>query len=147
VTTLRDVPKSYGDAARFLNAKDHGKGNVQRAIVANNTVIERTRLGRDGGEFDAFHLLLHGHCVLTWYHDGRIVLDSCGYRTVTTKDRLNRAQSIVRVSSKDHRWYVTNLSTWEVEPFFDGITYVDHGQAIGAFYDTHGGVGQPACGD
>lgn len=154
MTTRRDIPDNYGDAARLLNLPKPKK----RLTIANNTVVERLTdahadyLRTGVRTYDSFGLLLHGHLILTWHHDGRVVLDSCGWRTVTTADRLNRAQRVCRVYQRKHQWYIAKLVRRRFDPdteevFFDGITYTDTDQALGAYYDTHGGVGQPSAGD
>ncbi len=137
---VHDLPQSYGDAARLLNAKGRS-----RATIANNTVVQHN--------VEGYTLYLHGHPIVTWKANGHVVLDSCGYRTVTTKQRLNYAQRIVSIRQVKGQWLVakntpgTPIDWSTAEPFFDGITFTDHDTAISAYYDTHGGVGQPACGD
>lgn len=66
--------------------------------IANNT-----RLYRRGDGVIA--LTLHATDVVTFYRDGRIVLDSGGWRTVTTKDRIGYAANVYSVKGE---WYVDN---------------------------------------
>jgi hypothetical protein len=148
--TVRDLPQSYGDAARFLNGKDKGKGQVNLATVANNTKVCRLIVHPD--DSPGFGLLLHGHLIVRWHKNGRVVLDSCGYRSVTTKERLNYAQKLVVVYQRKGQWYVnkvtpgTPLDNANEEQFFDGIIFTDTDQAIAAHYDRTGDPSGPTGG-
>ena len=75
----------------------------QRRKVGNNTYLERRPDW-------AIALVLHGTDVVTAYASGAVVLHDGGYKTVTTKDRMNR---YVKVYQDRGRWYVVH----------DGITY------------------------
>jgi hypothetical protein len=149
--TVRDLPQSYGDAARFLNGKDKGKGQVNLATVANNTKVCRLIVHPD--DSPGFGLLLHGHLIVQWRKNGRVVLDSCGYRSVTTKQRLNAAQKLVAVYQRDYQWYVVrrihgnaSLQWDKPEQFFDGIIFTDTDQAIAWHYDRTGDPNGPTGG-
>ena len=69
--------RSYKDAEEFLS---HGRNPDDRPL-ANNT-----RLIHHG---NSIGVVLHDTEVVTYYPDGRISLDSGGWRTVTTRDRMN----------------------------------------------------------
>lgn len=69
--------RSYEQAREYLG------GRTQRT-ACNNTALVTVR----GSDF--VNVYLHGHVIMEFWADGHIVLDSCGYRTVTTKDRINR---------------------------------------------------------
>lgn len=69
---------TYTEAADFL-AK--GRDPNYRKI-ANNTTVER----REG---DNIAVRLHATDVVTYHPDGSVTLDSGGWRTYTTKDRMN----------------------------------------------------------
>lgn len=55
---------------------------------------------------DAIAIRLHATDVVTYHRDGRIVLNSGGWRTVTTRDRIN-GYSPARVYSEHGVWYVS----------------------------------------
>lgn len=97
-----------------------------RRKVANNTYLER----RDDG---AIALKLHATDVVTYYPD-RFVLDTGGWRTVTTKDRMKHAG--VRVYSDKGTWYVHAFdggSDWEHDiRYFDGIAFDYQGKCLNA---------------
>lgn len=63
----------------------------------NNTVLYKK-------PDDSFAVRLHNTEVVTIYPDGSYRLDSGGYRTVTTKDRINR-YGPVRVYAERGVWY------------------------------------------
>jgi hypothetical protein len=52
-------------------------------------------------------LKLHATDVITWTPDGKIILNSGGYRTHTTKDRMNGfLPAGIRVYQKNFNWYI-----------------------------------------
>lgn len=83
---------------------------------------------------DDFIITLHGSRIALITQD-KIILDSCGYRTMTTKDRLNKILSDNKVGytihQKDYKWwlYITvYYPEWgDIKPeveFYDGITFI-----------------------
>ena len=58
---------------------------------------------------------LHDTDVVT-FEDNKVILNSGGWRTPTTKDRINKF-SPIRVNQEKGKWYVNSLL------FFDGITF------------------------
>lgn len=91
-------PRNYAEALEVL-----GKYNARK--IANNTYLEK---------FDAmFHdsvpsigIRLHGTYVVKFYANGTTELNSGGYRTVTTKDRMNRYLPFgARIWQQDGTWY------------------------------------------
>jgi hypothetical protein len=84
--------------------------------IGNNTYLVRISPETIG-------VRLHNTVVVRIHSDGTYTLNSGGWRTVTTKDRIN-AYSPVRVSQRKHEWYVGD----ENIPFHDGIRVkVEHG--------------------
>lgn len=101
----------YGDHAR-MRAPAFKEGLVKRKKVYNNTY-------RYDYEDGTIVWRLHNTDVVTKLPDGRYVLNSGGWRTVTTKERINR-YAPVRVWSHKGEWYVYENGEWR-EPFYDGI--------------------------
>lgn len=101
---------NYEEALALMKkAKNPSKGKP----IANNT---RLYVGIDG----SFRIKLHGSTIITIYPN-HIVLDSCGYRTRTTKDRMNTFTPFY-VSQKNYKWYVNLTPPYgEKEPFYDGM--------------------------
>lgn len=65
---------------------------------------------------DAIHLKLHDTYVVTWYADGRVKLNSGGWRTVTTKARINEyLNSGYGVEQELGQWYLTRYSDGKFE--------------------------------
>ena len=57
--------------------------------------------------------------VIKWYQNGNVRLDSGGWRTVTTKKRINDHLHSITVFQTNNEWFVrTCFGTY---PFFDGI--------------------------
>jgi hypothetical protein len=95
--------------------------NQQRRKLANNTYAERRELG-------AIAIRLHQTDIVTFYPDGRIVANTGGWKTLTTKDRLNEYLP-VRIWQKSGRWLLgSNGSTIE---FADGLTIHPDGSISG----------------
>ena len=90
---------------------------TRKRKLGNNTYLV---IRDDNG----FGIRLHDTEVVIHYKD-RIVLDSGGYKTVTTKARMND-YSTHTIYQKNHVWYVDN----EI-PFEDGITLYNNGTIKG----------------
>jgi hypothetical protein len=106
---------NYQSALEKLAGRDRRK-------VGNNTYLEKL----DGG---AVAVRLHQTNVVTFKPDGATVLNSGGWRTVTTKDRIN-TYSPVGVWQKKRVWYMTDGAE-----FFDGITIRPDGTHDGKVAD------------
>ena len=65
---------------------------------------------------------LHNTDVITFV-DNTIVLNSGGWRTATTKDRINK-YSPIRINQDRGKWYANSLL------FFDGITFDNAGKCL-----------------
>lgn len=71
---------SYIEAVSRLKK---GRPNQASRKVGNNTYLEQDVIG------ECIHLRLHRTRILSWYADGRITVQTNGWQTKTTKDRLN----------------------------------------------------------
>ena len=107
--------KNYEAANALLSGRYHNGRKLE-----NNTYLSRL-------DDKTIAVRLHATDVVTYHKDGRIVLDTGGWQTVTTKDRLNN-YSPVRVFARDRRWYVafvneeTGQAYWaNAIPFEDGM--------------------------
>jgi len=80
---------------------------TRKRKLGNNTYLV---IREDGG----LGVRLHNTEVVIHYPD-RVVLDSGGWMTVTTKSRMNEYTNF-HIKQKDYDWYVDNL------PFQDGMT-------------------------
>lgn len=115
----------YYEAEKRLRHAGHGN-EMPRRKLQNNTYLER--LGRD-----CIGLLLHNTYIAEFRADRSVVLDSGGWRTATTKDRLSwvggwRVFSGRHVSRAETHWWLAPIDyrTWADGkdgwvPFFDGI--------------------------
>jgi len=68
---------------------------------------------------------LHGNDIIRFLSSGRVVLDSCGWRSVTTKRCMNQYLDHLSVYQEDKTWYVSNGKV--VAEFFDGMVVSDDG--------------------
>ncbi len=97
----------------------------QRRKVANHTYLER----RDGGNIA---VKLHDTDVVTFWPDGAVILDSGGWRTVTTKDRMN-SYSGRHIWTERGVWYVGGgYDRGKAVVYADGITFYPDGRVEGA---------------
>lgn len=96
---------TYASACDKLNGRDSRK-------VGNNTYLERI-------DSQTVGVRLHGTHVVTIHADGRYTLNSGGWRTATTKSRIND-YAPARLSQRRGEWFVCRDGA-EVE-FCDGMT-------------------------
>lgn len=95
-----------------------------RRKVDNNTYLER----RDNGDIA---VKLHNTDVVTYKPNGDVVLNSGGWRTYTTKDRINKFAPIRWLSQERGVWYVMNWEGVEVG-YDDGMVVHPDGTYSGA---------------
>lgn len=93
---------------------------TRKRKLANNTYL----VVRDDG---GLGIKLHATEIVIFYND-RIELNSGGYQTVTTKERMNRFTQF-SITQKNFIWYVDGL------PFKDGITFYNDGRIEGVGVD------------
>ena len=104
----------------------------QRRKVGNNTYLERR-------ENAAIALHLHSTDVVTFHLDGAIVLDSGGWRTPTTKDRINGAlggdKRRFSLSQENGTWFLFDRDAGKhgeaVAVYQDGMRILSDGKLAG----------------
>lgn len=116
----RSFPQSWQDADTFLSG---GRSKSDRPIANNTRVVRRG---------DDIAVRLHATDVVTFGQDGAITLDSGGWRTMTTKDRMNACLPIGwSIGSDRGRWSVYRHGGYpdyhytKVCRYSDGITLRD----------------------
>ncbi len=107
----------------MLTFADAAKITAKRGVktIANNTVLHRI-------DNDTFGVRLHGTNVVLIHRDGTYTLNSGGWRTVTTKDRINK-YSPAALYQKDWEWY---CGRGESFVFFDEIRVDSAGRVLNA---------------
>jgi hypothetical protein len=88
-----------------------GKRNASRRKVGNNTYAEILPNGSVG-------IMLHSTYVVKIHPDNTYTLNSGGWQTLTTKDRINQ-YSPRRVYQRNFEWFV-DINGKE-HPFIDGM--------------------------
>lgn len=92
---------NYNEALSMV----HGKTNRKSRKVGNNTYAEI--------EYDnSVSIRLHGTTVVRFYPNGLVKLNSGGWQTSTTKDRINK-YSPVKVYQKKFVWYLEDGTEFE----------------------------------
>lgn len=94
---------------------DNRLGDRTQLKVANNTRLIRIYGG------DAIAIRLWATDVVTYYRDGRIILNSGGYKTVTTKRRMNDwTPPSIMLYQENWDWYVVTHREYDIRfPYFD----------------------------
>jgi len=100
--------------------------------VANNTRIRMHDIG-------SIILKYHDSDILIYRLNGSILFNSCGFRTRTTKDRLNGFQNLIYIYQHDFDWHVSSSKIKAVQQdadgcvdFFDGMIVSREGEIINA---------------
>ena len=122
MTKLKATPKNFAEALQFIIAEGKGKLSLR---IGNNTYLEY-HTGKGTGCTESITVRLHTTYIVKFWPSGRTELYTGGYRTVTTKERIN--QFITgRVWQKAHQWYYTpdalysNGAVLGNVPFEEGI--------------------------
>lgn len=106
------------------NARLTGR-NANRRKLANNTYLER----REDG---SIAVKLHATDILTFHANGDAVLSTGGWRTVTTKARMNEYLSGIRLSQSRGQWYVWDCAKQaEIGLYQDGMILHANGKITG----------------
>jgi hypothetical protein len=105
-TTTEARPTTTYDRLKGLCVA-RGKA-AEHKKIANNTWVEHVTLAAG----DAYAVRLHSTQVLVAYSDGTIVLDSGGWKTMTTKERMHEhLPTGVQVRSVKGEWRVDSFTT------------------------------------
>lgn len=86
----------------------------------NRKLGRQTYMQREG---DDYVVRQWGHPIVTYQPDGGIRLDSCGYRTATTKDRLNQLVPGYHIWSERGTWWIAK--GWWNQPGFTKWAFAD----------------------
>jgi hypothetical protein len=100
-------------------------GNRTKVKLGGSIYLEKR-------EDDAVAVKLYSTDIITWQKNGHIILDSGGYKTVTTADRLQSflSYNIIRRSSISGTWYLSDC-TKKFYEWKDPIELDCHGKIIG----------------
>lgn len=98
---------NYAEAVNMVR----GKRNANRRKIGNNTYAEILHDNSVG-------IMLHSTYVVKIHPDNTYTLQTGGWQTVTTKDRINQ-YSPVRVYQRNYEWFV-KLNGKEY-PFIEGM--------------------------
>lgn len=109
---LKATPKNFAEAVAVLA----GRESVR---LGNNTYLERL----EGLRF--IGVRLHLTYIVRFHYNGLITLHTGGYRTVTTKERINHFVN-GRVYSKNYTWFYCPLvdgrrAGEQAVPFTEGM--------------------------
>lgn len=91
---LKAAPRNFASALEVLGGK-------QSIRLGNNTYLEQAHVGFGKAYIG---VRLHSTYIVRFYKDGAVTLHTGGYRTVTTKERINQF-ILGRVYQKAHEWF------------------------------------------
>jgi hypothetical protein len=88
---MRQITKQSINA--FMNAKKFNRQNMQVQVLPNVTILK-----------------LHGNSIAYRYNDPKrtLSIDSCGWFTKTTKERLNALPN-VNIYQKSFKWFLNGV--------------------------------------
>ena len=108
---------NYQDAEQLYSKARTIKG-IRRKRLERNTYLYK--------EDDTFQVKLHNTFIVTIFPDNSCILNSDGWFTPTTKDRINRfSPDNISLSQKNRVWYLDDGSE-----FFDGVIVASDGSPI-----------------
>ena len=87
---------------------------TEAKLIDNNTI----RYVRPNGDVA---IRLHFTDILIFPKDGGVIFNTAGHRTVTTKNRMNKWQTIGRIFQEKFIWYIVVDEIRHL--YFDGITF------------------------
>lgn len=107
--------KNYKQAADYLNFKtDRPYANNTRISLEDKVIVVR----------------LHGNPIVRFYPD-HVTLNNCGWRTLTTKERMNRfLPDGFAIYQHRNVWYIRNYRTGDAWLYFHGIQINCEGQVM-----------------
>lgn len=121
---LKATPKSFAEAMQVLAGRESMR-------LGNNTYLEYHE--SDGYEHGSpfVAVRLHATKIVIFHKNGRVTLHTGGYRTVTTKERINQFVD-GRVFQKDFDWFyaypmrTAQALNWsDIQDFEEGMVVSD----------------------
>ena len=123
IKRLTEILKIEGQVTATITGE--GQFQVYVGIFKKTGAKKSERIGNNTLRVnypDREAIRLHDTDILTFQAD-HVKLDSGGWRTHTTKARINQyLPSGVRVTQKDFEWFVEDSRDHTVKPFVDGMT-------------------------
>lgn len=115
---------TYQDAMQTLANNPARDSHVYSRLLAPNTRLVFGRV-----QPNSISLVFYTTAVITWYMDGRITYNSGGFRTATTKTRLNDFGPF-HVYQESFAWYVRLPVSGHIG-FTENVLFTDNMQVSG----------------
>lgn len=113
---LKATPKNFAEALQAFDNFKRGS-RIGSVRLGNNTYLESYV---DGCKVDRICVRLHDTNIVTFCEDGRVLLYTGGYRTATTKQRLNQFVN-GRVRQTAYQWFYISPDGTKGTIFEEGI--------------------------
>ena len=126
---IKSYPSNYTEADGMLQGRNKASRKLDR----------HTYLRRDNVmNLDLIGVKYHDTYVVTFYPDNRIALNSGGWRTMTTKARINSCNLPYTLYQDSGVWYVSKSRWTDREPYIfqDGMVINADGTITGALSYT-----------
>lgn len=114
--------QDFESAAEYLSG---GRSKNDRPLQNNTRLIRRSE--------DEIAVRLHETDVITYHRNGNRTLNSGGWLTVTTKERINGYLGLngLKVASDRGQWFLYQFPGWEkVSEFYDGMVVTGEGKVL-----------------
>ena len=109
---MRKIEREMIQAIIELKGKPSSFWNNNSGWSKANTLVKR---GRNDVTNPSSEVYLHGNHIATYTDDGHLYINHCGWKTNTTKSRLNALISFVHgglsgIYQKNFEWYMKRVS-------------------------------------
>ena len=109
---MRKIEREMIQAIMELKGKPSSHWNNNSGWSKANTLVRR---GRNDVTNPCSEVYLHGNHIATYTDDGHLYINHCGWKTNTTKSRLNALISFVHgglsgIYQKNFEWYMKRVS-------------------------------------
>ena len=118
----------------FEGCKEFLSKGIRKAKTLSRPIANNTRVEWLDDEMTSIGILLHNTYIVKYFIDGTIKFNSGGWKTVTTKDRMNRF-SPYYVWSERHIWYIAKSFHWRYRDTNDNDVYLYQDQL---YFDEQG---------
>ena len=100
------------------------KGDIMRKITKESAtaLLNREHYKNSNTQVTGGHLTLHGYEIVELANNA-LYLDTCGWLTVTTKERLNGVLTVfntgLQIVQRNFEWFVMDMSNRKLTPFYN----------------------------
>lgn len=110
INNMRKIEREMIQA--IIDRRSYNKANTSVSLYTSSTQMG---CGLDTDSASEMRVYLHGHHIASYTNDGQLYINHQGWRTRTTKSRLNALISFVQgglsgIYQKNFEWYMKRVS-------------------------------------